>query len=290
MDVISAMSLSSLSSSLRSGWANRRLARDPTLYRDWAHLISFIPPRSVQCAVMDRGPIIAWSLQNIDKAKGIEINLDYYPIEVSQLPVIGGTQVSAVRWLQIFRQGLILPNIFVDYDVCDFEPFDPRGSDGTKWASEDPAEVVNAVLHLDIKLGVNLGDFTNLDDAAVVVSACTDSSWTFTTIWTLSDFGHPVSGNRQFGFTDQGGGRFTFYIRGADRLTGIPEVFPFSSLAFSRTHMLWTSMQKKFALAVNELDGHAEIGPPVHDQPYWAYVRPLYYHPTGTWLTHDDCP
>lgn len=63
-----------------------------------------------------------------------------------------------------------------------------------------------------IDLGVEYG--------SVIVSEASNSKWEFTTIYDPQFYTHPVSVNREFGFTTNSNGTFTFYTRGADRLTG----------------------------------------------------------------------
>lgn len=96
------------------------------------------------------------------------------------------------------------------------------------------------------------------DDGTVVATEVTDNSWIFTTAWTPEDHRHPVTGNREFGYTDHGDGTVTFYTRGVDRITSWDYALvnwasrPFfeGGLGFSSAEAVWENMifnlQKEF--------------------------------------------
>ncbi|RAV27409.1 hypothetical protein [Sinomicrobium soli] len=69
---------------------------------------------------------------------------------------------------------------------------------------------LRAVIGIDIK---------GPDNESVIVSDYNTEKWTFSTIFDPKYGEHPVSGNRDFGYTQNGDGSYTFYTRGVDRLT-----------------------------------------------------------------------
>jgi hypothetical protein len=64
----------------------------------------------------------------------------------------------------------------------------------------------------------------NVDDSAVLTSFSSADSWVFTPVGTLTDFGHPLSGHRQFGLNANDDGSFTFYTRGVDMMWSFLDV------------------------------------------------------------------
>src|SRR5699024_2852078 len=72
----------------------------------------------------------------------------------------------------------------------------------------------------------------------------------FSTLYTTNDGYHPVSGNRKFGFINNGDGTFTFYTQGEDRLS--PAFYKWGNwlrkgIAFKTADKLWMSFIQKSA-------------------------------------------
>ncbi len=232
-------------------------------------MISFRPPTVVQLGVAARG--FHWHVHHIEDAKGENINLDYYPVVVSQLPT---TVASPEDLLTFIRQNL---NTVVDTNVSEFSPYDAL-VDTPLWLSGNP---LGAVIHIDMN---TLWGYFNPDDGSVVTAETAPDHWIFSTIWTLGDLSHPVSGNRQFGFTRQGDGSFVFYTRGADRATGRIDKALAEKVVFAKAHELWLSLQQGIANYVNSNGGAALVNPPTSCRYDWGAVSAQYHQPTVSWI------
>jgi hypothetical protein len=223
---------------------------------EWKALVSFRPKVAVQEAVQRRGK--TWTVHRIEDGTG-RLNLDYYPIKVVTLPTIGGRRIDASGLLSHIRKNL---NNFVDKGISEIEPY--KSADETRWKSDAPE---GALVLINIKLTLSVTDL-----ALVVTSMDSPNEWVFSTVrggsgWkAINDRdnpgAHPVSGNRAFGFHQNGSG-WTFYTRGADRATrpmdefwGIPGA---RDIGFLQADKLWKSFQTKVANLVNTNGGKAEI-------------------------------
>jgi hypothetical protein len=247
---------------------------------DWAKLISFRPTHLTQATINLRfGSLVPPSprrlTHSIEDAKG-PISLDFYPVQISKLPVIGGRPMTPEALLEHIRRNL---DTFVNNrpDGCLFNMYEPL-IDGPVWTPPFLSTgLVGAVISIDI-----FDSGVNLDDGSVVVSEIDVSHWVFSTIWTPNDLAHPVSGNREFGFQAVGSG-FVFYTRGADRCTGVLDDL-FANKVFAGADRLWRSFQIKVASFVNGNDGVATEGPPVANRYDWLPVQTDYHRPTVTWV------
>lgn len=244
----------------------------------WKTILSFRPLADVQRAIHDRG--VGWAVHRIEDAKGGQLNLDYYSVNISRMPTVGGKRLSAEDLLAHVRRNL---KNFVDNDLATFEPFEPR--DAKRWSAADPS---SAVLLIEIYLARNgvcsvprdlprwacPANLTLLDYASVVVSEASPTRFRFSTVkggtgWTaIADRSrpgaHPVSGNREFGFSPRAAGGYSFYSIGADRATrSIDEFWGQPSLrdqGFLAGDALWRSYQARLAAFVNANGGEAELG------------------------------
>lgn len=268
---------------------------EPNRLGSWLDLINFVPPSSVQTALKSRSS--DWKFHKLDDAHG-PINLDYYPVKVDVLPVLGGNRLTAEQFLSHIRLNL---NDFVDTNIAKFSPLD--NTDAAKWASGNP---LNAVVHIDME--VFLGTWSprdkfdrysdlilgrdpvsvpltlNPDDGSVVVSSFEQKRWVFSTIKTPGiDWSHPVSGNREFGFINNSDGSYTFYTRGADRPTqSLDDTIKW--LIFSQADDLWKSFQQGIFDFVESKQGSATKEDSVRYEESWEFIKRKYYNPTTNWL------
>lgn len=105
--------------------------------------------------------------------------------------------------------------------------------------------------------------------------------WTFTSIWEPMNGSHPVSGNREFGFTRALGGGHTFYSKGVDRLTDkigenlerMSRDSKNSGVPFQKSDKLWKSFQDNIVDFVNTHGGQANKGTPQIYRPDWKVVK-----------------
>lgn len=207
-------------------------------------------------------------VQNINTAFSPVVNMDYFPITVNKLPLINGKASTPEQFLEHFRKNI---NKFINTDYSEFVPYDKWGvEDKNLWNSSNPK---NAVIAIDI---------AGPDNGSVIVSKFNSEGWTFTTIFEPSYQKHPVSGHRDFGFTKNTNGSYTFYTRGVDRLTNIDgsnlqsvaDFFGKPGLGpFSQADALWTSYQKMVSDFVNKNGGAAVPAKQEIHRPEWATVK-----------------
>lgn len=192
--------------------------------------------------------------------------MDYFPITVSQLPVVNGTRLTPEQFLNQIRRNI---NSFVDTSYSEFEPYHWYGVDDRQlWNSSNP---LGTVIAIDIK---------GPDNGSVMVTDYASDHWTFSTIYDPKYGQHPVSGNRDFGFTKNSNGSYTFYTRGVDRLSdaggnALHELSVFlnrPSFPLSQADSLWKSFQNKISKYVNSHGGRANVSTPQIQRPDWQDV------------------
>jgi hypothetical protein len=158
-------------------------------------------------------------------------------------------------------------NDLVDNRYANFEPYDDE--EATLWQSSSPE---GAVIHIDMRMG---GPNMNPDDGSVACTRKTSDHWIFSTIWSVADAAHPVSGNREFGYTEGSDSSVTLYTRGADRPTRIVDNL-ISDTVFSGAHSLWMSLQQGLKSWIDGAGGAAEILSPTSNRYDWEAVRRRY--------------
>jgi len=174
-------------------------------------------------------------------------------------------------------------NRFVDPGRARFSPY--SAADAARWNSNNP---VGAMLQND--LGRDWGIF-NPEDGSVLCSSYSDTHWIFSTVFTLADQFHPVSGNRQFGCYMIAGpsidgtpyGGMFIYTRAADRVSGSPLNAQLSGKIFGGGHQTWVSFQARLANYVNAVGGKAAIVPPHSTRYAWAAFAKK-HKPTVDWV------
>ncbi|MGV0980707.1 hypothetical protein [Empedobacter falsenii] len=195
-------------------------------------------------------------LQDINNAYSTVVNMDYFPITIDKLP----PGVTAEQLLNHIRTNI---NSFIDTDYSYFEPYHWNGINDTDlWNSSNP---LGAVIGIDIK---------GPDNGSVVVTKYSSSGWTFSTIYDPTYLSHPVSGHRDFGFTKNTNGSYTFYTRGVDRLTNWDGEFfqKFGNIPFTQADNLWKSFQNKITNYVNSKGGKANVETSQIKRPDWQTV------------------
>ncbi|MDM1296538.1 hypothetical protein HX021_19810 [Sphingobacterium sp. N143] len=209
-------------------------------------------------------------VQKIDDAHSTVVNMDYFPITVTELPIVNGKRLTPAEFIKHIRLNI---NNFINKDYSSFAPYNYLGIDDTNlWNSSNP---INAVVGIDIPGVFGSSDNFFDDDAAVIVSKSDASGWTFTTIFDPIYGSHPVSGNRDFGFTQNSNGSYTFYTRGVDRLTDNfgAVLQQLSGTPFTKADQLWTSFQEMVSEYVNQHGGSAAIAQQEIHRPNWALVK-----------------
>jgi hypothetical protein len=247
--------------------------------QEWKRLISFRPPPLIQSGVNARFPKLGSSqrvIHAIESGRG-PLNLDCYPVRVSAMPASGDQTMQPQELLEFIRKNI---NNFVDQhpDGCKFAPYEPLIDTGLWDPPFLPLPFAGAVISIDM-----ISNHINVDDGSVVLSEVDANHWVFSTLWTPNDLGHPVSGNREFGFVPAHAGEFEFYTRGADRVTSWVDEMA-AETVFTSADKLWRSFQRRVADFVNSNGGQASIPQRTWNRYDWsAIVQAGYHEPTGYW-------
>lgn len=190
-------------------------------------------------------------------------NLDDFSVRIDQIPPRFDGPES---FFDDIRRNF---GSFVDTDLATFDGM----SDGSNraWSSPGPAPLGS--MHV---FDIN-GPFFVREQAGVMTTRSSSTSWTFTTI-TSGDAmpgEHPVSGNREFGIRRSNDG-YEIYTRGADRVTPGPieTLLDISGLftvgdTYAGGGDLWRAWQQAIADYVNENGGSASVNEPVVLTPEW---------------------
>lgn len=239
-------------------------------------LLSFRPPLDVQRDVVLHDGANA-EFHRIEDGHG-PVNLDFYPVHIERLPSLNGREMTPEDFVDYARRTL---DDFLDDDVAKFSFYDKESLE--KWASDDP---LGAIMRFDIRpAGWNLN--AGIEGGSVALTAQTPLSWTFSTVRTDEDHGHPVSGNREWGLAPQEDGSYVFYARGADRPTGVVDSLVFVEV-FEGADDLWTGMQARVADWVNEHGGSATVMPRTWERHSWDSVEEDFFTPVTPWLDRED--
>lgn len=135
-------------------------------------------------------------------------------------------------------------------------------------------------------------DISGPYNGSVIVSHFSTNKWTFSTIFDPKYGMHPVSGHRDFGYTQNPNGSYTFYTRGVDRLTSI-DVAVLQALTgtpFNRADALWTSFIEKIRLFVDQNGGSASRAFVEIERPDWQKVRDVLDGKAPSSTLSKDCP
>lgn len=241
----------------------------------WADLITFKPPDPVMNSIKSERS----TLQRIEDGWG-DINLDYYALKVSVRPTIDGrTPMTDSEIFNYLRYSL---NELTRGGSTEFAPF---SSTSSLWNSPNPLGAM-----VTVKTAVISRFIRSPNHASVVVSAYQSGSegdnkrfWRFTPVWTKKDWGHPVSGNREFGLFRNTDGNLVIYTRGADRVAYLKEHtvniltgWIWRKLVFYSQDRLWKSLLNNLVIYINNHGGKAEIISNSANQYSWKAVRAKY--------------
>lgn len=200
-------------------------------------------------------------LQNINDAYSTVVNMDYFPVKINQLPVVNGNRMTPEQFLNHIRTNI---NNFVDTSYSEFTPYHWYGvNEEGLWKSSNP---LGSVIAIDIK---------GPDNGSVIVTGYSPEKWTFSTIYDPKYDNHPVSGNRDFGYTQNNDGSFTFYTRGVDRLTDFvtTKAQEYANIPFSQADSLWKTFQNKINAFVNSHQGNSSVSSQEIYRPDWDKVK-----------------
>lgn len=208
--------------------------------RKFRDLILFYPKSEILRNLTSR----SIRIQRIEQGKR-NLNLDYYPVEISQLPILNGRRLTSNELLDHIRRNF---NSFIDTFYAKFYPF--TNSDKIRWESSNPE---GAIINIDI---------AGPDDASVVVGRYNRDNWIFITVDSTYGYGkHPVNGNRQFGM-DFVNGKYRIFTRGVDAPNSYLEVV-MNSIVTTAQENLWKSFQDKVVKFITDNRGQAKKYLPV---------------------------
>jgi len=194
------------------------------------------------------------SYQKITEGYG-DVNLDLYEVEITTPPT---TQASGKELFEFWRRDLAKGDDtqMVDINQCSFKAFDD--GEGTRWGSDNPLTT-----YITIHLARLISSITSFsfDDGSVMCTefASNDDGghWIFSVIESIRDGGHPVSGNRRFGWYPRDG-KIIFYTKGVDRVTTwMDRIASAAGQVFENADLTWISMQDKLVAYVNANGGSA---------------------------------
>lgn len=219
----------------------------------------------------------AYNIQSLTKASGAIVNCDYFPVRITKMP----TDYTPASLLDYFRTHI---NLFIDPNLgMSFGPY-YQGTifnDAQKCSAPYEASV-GALWHLN--LGGTDGSVVESGYENIVDGTYQSHYFTFTTMETITDFEHPVAGNRRWGiFSDPDRpGEFAFYTMGVDRvwdnwfvLGDIINRYALGDYSgFEKADQLWSSLQSKMAQFIVDNGGHAEYysNRSIKARPKWKEV------------------
>lgn len=199
--------------------------------------------------IMARSMQGKWKILSIYDAYGKQLNMDYYSVKITKLPIVNKQQWVPNQLFEYVRKNL---GSFLDGNISSFYAYD--NDEKLTWYSTNP---ITAVMKFHVILPKTYGK--GFDDAAVMCTSFVPNQyWIFSPVETSDDHKHPVSGNRQFGLRKVGNA-YEFYIRGADRLTQYLDEAVGETEAFAGADKLWSGFQKKLIAFIEQHEGEAEV-------------------------------
>lgn len=247
---------------------------------NWKTVANHPIPQIVKDKISSLNSKTAWydsaSLQNIYNSSGPSVNMDLFPVKISKMPKKpNGQTYTPSEFFDFFRRNI---NSLVDKNYSQFYPIVNSNyniNDTNLWNSSNPT---GSLIHISIPV---LSGYAS-DDGTVICSGFNNVAWVFTTVKMpkydgQSDGTHPVSGNRLFGYFEDGNGGMTIYTRGVDRFTRfIPNystAYAIENSAFKGADKLWRSMQAKVSKFVSDNEGQATIVNETIYRPSWIKIR-----------------
>jgi hypothetical protein len=217
-----------------------------------------------------------WHIQNLNNAHGTVVNMDYFPVTINQLPA----GYTAESLLEHIRTNI---NSFTNDDAY-FQPYPGLSGESALWDSPNP---LGSILTIDL----------TPHDGSVITTANDNNKWIFSVIRSPLDTHHPVSGNREFGFTINPNGSYTFYTKGVDRLTQsiFADIAYLASLAnfdlMAQADNLWESFQNEIKKFVDRKGGSSTV-PTIRnqgDRPDWEKVEEFLKGKININQLRNDC-
>lgn len=250
--------------------------------------MNFVPPQECAMRLDDLNELVPpeheyhFFFQDIDKGNTPLTNVDYFSVEISQVPDfdLNGTPDSPDEILESIRSNFVLLSIGTDqplYPTCpdplglvsppvliswSFEYMFPE--DINLWNSTQP---LTTMFTIDGSADQVLANLIS-DDGAVMISQYVQGCcWIFTALETPFTGLQPFGGNRQFGITLNSNGNYEFYTKAIDRanvntLLKFPEILSENCDAvdyYEIANLTWSSLCGKVVNYINSFGGNAQI-------------------------------
>jgi len=204
-------------------------------------------------------------IQNLDYSKSYTINMDVYPVKITNLPNKPGTNQKYTP-SELFNYFRLNINKFTDASHGQFFPVVDSTigiNDTALWNSTNP---LSSLITIKIPL----------DEGTVMCSGYNSQAWIFTTVKSPWDGEHPVSGNRLFGYYMDGNDMY-IYTRGIDRFTSTystPDVIrELENIGYSKASEMWKNMQNLLNNFVKNNNGSSQVLPGVDYIPNYIFVK-----------------
>lgn len=245
----------------------------------WMQIAQYNLPQSVLNKIsnlqnQNSGAVPNWDIQTLFGAGGAVVNMDFFPVTISQFPNNPNTNqpYSPQEFYDFFRLNL---NLFTQSSGVSFYPSNITGlNESSIWNSNNP---LNAVLSINMQP----------DSGSVICSNYSANKWYFTTLttpwafsWSQDDYDgfHPVSGNREFGYYNDINGNSVFYVRGVDRIERgavftIADNTPWWDSPFSAADEKWNAMQENLKNYIETNGGVAVINTDNIYRPNWNDIK-----------------
>ncbi len=246
----------------------------------WQTIAQYQVPQSVKNKIENIDSQTGWftsaGIQTLnDSNNGAVVNMDFFPITITQMPKKTNGQTYTQKELFDY----IRTHINDFFDDLIFTPIVNSSynlNDDILWNSNNP---LGAILSINI----------TGNEGSVVCSNYTamTGEWYFSTITAPWDGTHPVSGNRSFGYYTDVNGYMVIYTRGVDRLTdgtymygpaGVTAEMLQEAIAFNQADSKWSNFQNKIKAFINTgqntgNNGQSQVNIPIKYRPNWNKVK-----------------
>lgn len=246
---------------------------------NWLQIAQYNLPQSVLDKVsnlqsQNSGAVPNWDIQSLYGAQGTIVNMDFFPVTISQFPTNPNTNLpyTPQEFYNFFRLNL---NLFTQSAGVSFQPSTITGvNESVIWNSNNP---INSILSINMQP----------DSGSVICSNYTNNYWYFTTLttpwafsWSQDDYDgfHPVSGHREFGYYQTVNGNYVFFVRGVDRIQRaavftIAQMNPNWDSPFTPADQKWNAMQENLKNYVEAHGGVATINMDNIYRPNWNDIK-----------------
>ncbi len=235
----------------------------------WREVIDYDFPYEVMDRIDDINNQIGFNgfdLQLIEFADGAKVNMDYYPITISNFPINPNTgqAFTPQSFFQLMRKSL---NSFLSGTPTSFSAY--NSTELAKWNS-------NTYLSSIMRFDIQVNDWMTQDGSVICVEQH-PQRWKFATMRTPQDFDHPVSGVREFGYYQDVNGNYVYYTRGVDRVQNdiqewIGNVDGLQQ-QFEEADVLWNKFQDNMVDFVNDFGGNAIENNDFRSIPDWNQLK-----------------